>query len=368
MESMMALLADLPVIAWMVLAALALAALLVGLLIRERHLLSKVQLTDDSDHEAVTSGIEPSDTAPAPALFSPREQQLWEALTEALAGAASPPFFALHVQPIYRLNDGRLLGGEALIRWQHDELGQVSPGEFIPVAEMTGQIIQLDRQVLAHVVAQLAQLPKGLLGVMRINVNVSIQHFYSVSLINYIQALCHQHGLPMSCLELEVTEHTSCADLERIQGSMRLARSHGMGLALDDFGTGYTSLRFLQGLPFTKVKLDRSFVSRIDHDQQSRRLVQCLVEMSHTLEMSCVAEGIEQAGELELLQRMGCDAGQGYLLARPMPYAEFIDLAERSLLIGGQPIRDSMGVINREKPGVGGAGQPVGASSGSDNA
>ncbi|WP_445004987.1 EAL domain-containing protein [Halomonas mongoliensis] len=349
MESMIALLADLPTAMWLVLAALPLVVLLIGLLLHELCQLNRVQLVNAGDEEPA-SGTEQADTASA--LFTPRELQLKQELTSALADTTRPPFFDLHVQPIYRLSDGRLLGGEALIRWRHPELGQISPGEFIPVAEMTGQILQLDRRVLAEVVARLAEVPKALLGTLRISVNVSIQHFYNVALVHHLQALCHEHDVPMSCLELEVTEHASCDDLELIQGSMRLVRSHGMGLALDDFGTGYTSLRFLQELPFSKVKLDRSFVCRIDHEQQSRRLVACLVEMSHTLEMTCVAEGIEMAGELELLQRMGCDAGQGYLLGRPVPCAEFIDLAERSLLIGGQPIGDRLGVIRRRHHGA----------------
>ncbi|WP_299311930.1 EAL domain-containing protein [uncultured Halomonas sp.] len=348
MDSLTLLFKDLPALLWLVLVALVLVGLLAALLLRELHLLKKVQVCEEASlgRDASADG-RAGDGAISLPMFSPREQQLWEALGEALAVRGTEPFFQVYVQPLYRLGDGRLLGGEALIRWQHAELGPISPGEFIPVAEMTGQILQLDRLVLAEVIESLSQAPRGLLGALRLSVNASIQHFYSVSLVHYIRELCDRHGVPISCLELEVTEHASCDDLERIQASMRLVRSYGMGLALDDFGTGYTSLRFLQSLPFDRVKLDRSYVSRIDHDQQTRRLLSCLVEMAHTLEMSCVAEGIERREELEQLRRMGCDAAQGYLLGRPMPWSEFIALAERSLLINGEPLRDPLKAMAR---------------------
>lgn len=350
MEIITAILADIPPLFWLgsaTLLLLALLLLLLLLLLRQRRLFSDMEIVEvqSEGREApeLHYGDEP-EVASLP-LFTPRQQELREALTTALA--RREPFFQLHVQPIYRLRDGRLLGGEVLMRWEHPELGPLSPGEFIPVAEMTGQIIQLDRLVLAEVIARLGEEPTALLTSMQLAVNVSIQHFRDVALVHHIQALCEKYEVPMKGLELEVTEHARGDDLEQIQRSMRLVRSHGIGLALDDFGTGFTSLRFLQSLPFSKVKLDRSYVCRIDREQQTRRLIACLIEMIHTLEMRCVAEGIEEREELEQLRRMGCEAGQGYLLERPMPMEDFLTLARGSLLFKGQPLRDSVETITR---------------------
>lgn len=351
MDGMVARMVEASPFGWLVggtlLMLLLLLALLLVLVLRHRRMRGDMRIVEEPGEGGAPGpgfyGDDP-DAAALP-MFSPRQQQLWEVLSTVLASDSDDPFFDLYAQPIYRLADGRLLGGEVLIRWQHDELGQVSPGEFIPVAEMTGQIIQLDRRVLASVIERLGQEPKALLQAMCMDINVSIQHFRDVSLMHHIQSLCDTHGVPLTCLELEVTEHAYSDDLERVGRYMRLVRSHGMGLALDDFGTGYTSLRFLQSLPFTRVKLDRSYVSRIDHDQQSRRIVACLVEMAHTLGMRCIAEGIEQHGELEQLQRMGCEAGQGFLLERPMPLEDFLALARGSLLFKGRPLRDSVETI-----------------------
>ncbi|MGM0986870.1 MAG: EAL domain-containing protein [Pseudomonadota bacterium] len=349
MDGMVARMVEASPFGWLVggtlLMLLLLLALLLVLVLRHRRMRDDMRIVEEPGEGGEPGPGFYGDDADAEALpmFSPRQQQLWEALSTALA--SDEPFFDLYAQPIFRLADGRLLGGEVLIRWHHDELGQISPGEFIPVAELTGQILQLDRRVLASVIERLGEEPRALLQAMCMDINVSIQHFRDVSLVHHIQSLCDAHEVPITCLELEVTEHAYSDDLERVGRCMGLVRSHGMGLALDDFGTGYTSLRFLQSLPFSRVKLDRSYVSRIDHDQQSRRLVACLVEMAHTLGMRCIAEGIEQHGEMEQLQRMGCEAGQGFLLERPMPLEEFLALARGSLLFKGRPLRDSVETI-----------------------
>ncbi|XKE44026.1 EAL domain-containing protein [Halomonas organivorans] len=259
-----------------------------------------------------------------------RAGQLEQALRESLARDTS--FFELYLQPQHRLVGGELVGAEVLIRWQDERLGTVSPAEFIPLAEATGLIIPLDRRVFEASLAWLAAMPDEA-AALRLSVNCSIRHFTDLGFPERLLARCRLHGIAPARLDLEITEHVAFDDLDTVRRVMSLLRHHGFGIALDDFGTGYTSLSFLQRLPFSKVKLDKAFIDPIDSQRRSRVLVQSLITMAEALGLEVVAEGIEDRGQLELLQRMGCPMGQGYLLGRPVPADRFL----AAWLGGGRP-------------------------------
>ncbi|ATJ83158.1 EAL domain-containing protein [Halomonas beimenensis] len=258
-----------------------------------------------------------------------RAGQLEQALREALA--RDTPFFELYLQPQHRLVGGELVGAEVLIRWQDERFGSVSPGEFIPLAEATGLIIPLDRRVLEASLAWLAALPAEASD-LSLSVNCSIRHFTDLEFPGWLNSRCRRYSIDPARLEIELTEHVAFEDLDTVRRVMSLLRHHGFGIALDDFGTGYTSLSFLQRLPFSKVKLDKAFIDPIDSQRRSRVLVQSLITMAEALGLEVVAEGIEDRGQLELLQRMGCPVGQGYLLGRPVPADRFL-----AAWLGGAP-------------------------------
>jgi len=284
----------------------------------------RANLTDTSVESEV--GFQPERSSPT---LTPRQQLLQKELAQAMR--QETPFFHLLVQPVFRLSDNRLLGGEVLVRWQHEEIGFISPGEFIPVAELTGQIQQLDMLIFEASIVLMAELSADIQRQLKLSINASITHFNDVALLMRVLRLCHSHAVPATSLMIEVTEHSATDDLDAVERSMRLGRSHGIEFALDDFGTGYTSLRFLQTLPFSRVKLDQSFIRHVDDQQQSRRLVRAMVGLIEALNMQIVAEGIEEPRQLEQLRTMNCHAGQGYLLGYPLPFDEFRALAERSI-------------------------------------
>ncbi|APX92857.1 hypothetical protein BWR19_07890 [Halomonas sp. 1513] len=261
----------------------------------------------------------PHASSDAPRKGTPREQQVAEALESALA--QDQPFFELFLQPQLGLAQRDVLGAEVLIRWQHARLGFISPAEFIPIAEHSGLIETLDEQVFEASLRVLAAAPTA--PGFALAINFSIQHFTDLTFPGRLLDRCRQHGVSPSSIDIEITEHVSFFDLETIKRVMSLLRHHGFGIALDDFGSGYTSLRFLQNLPFTKVKLDKLFIDPIDSEQRSRALVKSLIGMADSLGLKAVAEGIETHGQLEQLRKMGCPIGQGYLLGRPQPLDEF---------------------------------------------
>ncbi|MCK0714412.1 putative bifunctional diguanylate cyclase/phosphodiesterase [Chromohalobacter sarecensis] len=277
---------------------------------------------DAADQVLASTGAEPQLFKLDLLKTAERRRFLAETLADAME--QETPFFELYLQPQYRLATRQLVGAEALIRWQHATFGTISPGEFIPVAEASHQIVPLDEKVFDTMLAWLAryELPQTQRLVWAIN--LSIRHFDDHRFTDWLLARCKHYGVPPQCIELEVTEHVATQDLSQVRQIMRTLRLHGFRLVLDDFGAGYTSLRFLKELPFTKVKLDKVYIDAIADDERSQLLVKGIIDLARGLGLTVVAEGIETQEQMDVLRGLGCPIGQGYLLGRPRPVESFL--------------------------------------------
>ena len=226
--------------------------------------------------------------------------------------------FELHYQPVINLATNAISGCEALLRWNHPARGAVPPAEFIPVAEETGLICEIGDWVLATACAEAANWPAG----VKLAVNVSpIQfksHAFSLKVANALAA----SGLAASRLELEITEAVLIRDDEAALTMLQHLRAIGVGLALDDFGTGYSSLSYLQRFPFDKIKIDRSFVDDVATAEGSSSIVQAVINIARSRNMTTTAEGVETEGQREILLGLGCTEMQGYLFSPPRPVVE----------------------------------------------
>lgn len=227
--------------------------------------------------------------------------------------------FELHYQPIASVADLRVIGFEALLRWQHPERGLLRPDAFLDAAAGIGMLDQLETFVLDSALAQLAKWNAETHSGMSIAVNLSARRFQHDALVDEIVARCREHGLAAGELELEITENTALRDLGSAADKIRRLREAGVGVALDDFGTGYSSLANLLKLPVSRIKLDREFLDGMEHSERQRELVVSMIELGHRLGIDVVAEGVEHPGQLEFLARHRCDFVQGHLLHRPAP-------------------------------------------------
>jgi diguanylate cyclase (GGDEF)-like protein len=225
----------------------------------------------------------------------------------------------VYYQPIMELTTGRLGEVEALVRWEHPRRGLVSPADFIPIAEETGLILPLGRWVLAEACRQVRawQSEQPAEAPIILGVNLSARQFQSPDLVADIATVLDETGLPASSLKLEITESVMMSDAETTSSTLRRLKQLGVGLAVDDFGTGYSSLAYLQHFPIDVLKIDRSFVDRLGHDQEADAIVRAIITLARTLNMSVTGEGIETSQQMARLRALGCDLGQGYLIARP---------------------------------------------------
>ena len=226
--------------------------------------------------------------------------------------------FELHYQPVVNLRHGEVSGCEALLRWHHPDRGMISPAEFIPVAEDTGLINELGDWVLQTACAEAARWP----GHVRIAVNVSPVQLKSRTLALRIASALAASGLEPTRLEIEITEAVLIRDDEAALAILHQLRNIGVRIALDDFGTGYSSLSYLKRFPFDKIKIDRSFVGDIMEVTGSSSIVQAVVSIATSLNMTTTAEGVEREGQRELLRALGCTEMQGYLFSAARPGAE----------------------------------------------
>ncbi len=226
---------------------------------------------------------------------------------------------------------GRVIGAEALVRWEHPERGLVSPGEFIPLAEDTGLILPLGHWVLHQACTRLAawatQPEKAHLTVA---VNVSARQFSLPTLVEEVLALIEFTGAPPHRLKLELTESLLLENTEDIIAKMIALKARGVGFSMDDFGTGYSSLSYLKRLPLDQLKIDQSFVQDIMSDSNDAAIARTIVALGQSLGLSVIAEGVETTGQRDLLERSGCHAYQGYLFSRPLPLDAFEDFVARS--------------------------------------
>lgn len=249
-------------------------------------------------------------------------------LEAGLAKAVENGELRVYYQPEVDLRSGRLMGMEALVRWHHPRRGLVPPGEFIPIAEETGEIVAIGRWVLERACADTAALARRIPElVLQVGVNVSAREFQRPDLVDHVAATLRRSGLAPYRLELEITESAVIDNLSQAEITMRKLREIGVKLAIDDFGTGYSSLSYLHQLPLTTLKIDRSFVKDIARNRTKEAVSRAIVELAGALGMEVVAEGIEDRDQLRLLRLLRCDRGQGYLFARPLSRDEFVALA-----------------------------------------
>jgi diguanylate cyclase (GGDEF)-like protein len=228
----------------------------------------------------------------------------------------------LYYQPQVSLRDGRLVGLEALLRWNHPELGLVSPAEFIPVAEDSGLIVPIGRWVLRAACLQVAAWRDAGLGTVNVSVNLSARQTRDSHLVHDILDALRAAGMPPGQLELEITESVLMDNVHANVDLLHRLQTEGIRLSIDDFGTGYSSMAYLKRFPIDQVKIDRTFVRDIPGDGDDEAITTAIIAMAHSLGLSVVAEGVETAQQLEFLRNAGCDIMQGYYFAEPRPAAQ----------------------------------------------
>jgi diguanylate cyclase (GGDEF)-like protein/PAS domain S-box-containing protein len=248
----------------------------------------------------------------------------------------------LHYQPLINLDDGTIESFEALIRWHHPTRGLVEPSQFIPIAEETGLIIPIGRYVLREACRQLMQWRTELPAShnLSIGVNVASSQLHDANFVTEVGDALTDTGLEAQHLVLELTEGTLLSDTTLVQQRLHELKALGVRLAIDDFGTGYSSLAYLRTFPVDFLKIDRSFVNELSHEQdEGRVMVRSIIGLGHNLSLTVVAEGIEDSHQLDELRDAGCNIGQGFLFARPIPPDDIPRLFKQHLAAGPPPER-----------------------------
>ncbi|MEN8169990.1 MAG: EAL domain-containing response regulator [Pseudomonadota bacterium] len=254
-----------------------------------------------------------------------------ELTEEELRHAIYSDQLVLHYQPQFEIASGMLSSVEALVRWQHPEQGLIYPDRFISLAEKSGLMGELTHWVIGQVVQQ-EQLWQGTGLPVVVSVNVSADDITSLTLPEYLTALLANNKLDPTRLTLEVTESALMGELVTSLDILTRLRLKGFGLSIDDFGTGYSSLSQLHRVPFTELKIDRSFVASMVEDPEARAIVKTCIILGHELNMQVVAEGVETEEHLEQLEQMGCDVAQGYFLSKPVSAEVIAEMCKNSKL------------------------------------
>lgn len=237
--------------------------------------------------------------------------------------------FVLHYQPIVDLHSGQVLAVEALIRWQHPQEGMIYPGRFIDAAEQSGLIVEIGEWVLSEACRQMMVWQAAGLPRFVVSVNLSAVQFRRGNLEQLVEATLARFGLHPGCLELELTESILVQDSDALIGLLQRLKSLGVRLSIDDFGTGYSNLSYLQRFQVDKLKIDQSFVRQLQGNAQDQAIVTAIIQMARSFKLLTTAEGVEDESPRQLLAELGCDQGQGYLFARPMPGDELPAFVQR---------------------------------------
>jgi diguanylate cyclase (GGDEF)-like protein/PAS domain S-box-containing protein len=247
-------------------------------------------------------------------------------IESALRNALERDELVLYYQPQVDLASGQVVGMEALVRWNHPELGMVPPGRFISVAEETGLIVPIGAWVMRTACAQNKAWQEAGLGRLRVAVNLSARQFGDPDLIAGIEAVLKDTALAPDCLEIELTESLFMSEVTPAVDLLHRMKALGVNLSIDDFGTGYSSLSYLSRFPIDVLKIDRSFVADILDDVNDAAIVTSIIALAHNLKLSVIAEGVETVEQLDYLRSQGCDEMQGYYFSRPLPAPEFEQL------------------------------------------
>ena len=227
--------------------------------------------------------------------------------------------FRLYYQPQIDLRSGKTIGAEALIRWQHPDLGFIPPLEFIPIAEETGLIHPIGEWVLKTACEQKKLWDQQGFKSFRISVNLSARQFHYANLVDMVGDIIRKSGIDSKDLDLELTESTIMDRLEETTLTLRRLKNMGTHISIDDFGTGYSSLMYLKTFPIDTIKIDKSFVKDVTTDSDDQAITQAIISMAHSLKLDVVAEGVETKEQLEILKSQSCDIVQGYLFSKPIP-------------------------------------------------
>lgn len=250
------------------------------------------------------------------------------AMQEGIRHALERNEFFLEYQPQVDLQSGRIVGAEALIRWKHPQRGTVSPAEFIALAEETGQIVPIGAWVLQAACSQIKAWQEAGMPAVVVSVNVSARQFKENNLIHQVNTALAQSGLEPGYLELEVTESMIMQNVQQAVAIMKELQAMGVQLSIDDFGTGYSNLSALKSFPISRLKLDRSFVRDLPHDEDDKAIAKGVISLGHELHLRVLAEGVETAEQLAFLRENGCDEMQGYVFSRPVAADKFAALLQ----------------------------------------
>ncbi|MDR7000985.1 EAL domain-containing protein [Neobacillus niacini] len=226
--------------------------------------------------------------------------------------------FNLHFQPQIQLKNHKVVGMEALLRWEHPDLGIIPPAEFIPIAEETGLILPIGDWVIKHACQKIRQWLDSGIQNCKVAVNLSAKQFLQNDLVDKIQNVLDEYQVPANCLEIEVTESMMMYDIESAIHILDQLKEKGIHITIDDFGKGYSSLQYLQKLPLDTLKIDRSFIFDIDTNPSSKALTNAISNLAHALHMEVIAEGVETKKQLRHVQKLKCDAVQGFYYSKPL--------------------------------------------------
>ncbi len=270
----------------------------------------------------------PTMNSKAPELF---------ALENSLRHAIERNELLLYYQPKVNIATGAIIGLEALVRWEHPEMGLVSPATFIPLAEETGLIIEVGEWVLRTACYQTVAWHQGGLAPLTVAVNLSARQFFQPQIVEIISDVLRETQLPPSSLELEITETTAVKNMDFTRSVLTQLQAMGVQIAMDDFGTGYSSLNYLKQLPLNTLKIDQSFIRELKPDSPDAKIVNAVISLGLGLDLHVVAEGVDSPCQLELLRSLQCDIVQGYLFSRPLPEATMTPMLQANWLQRGQP-------------------------------
>ncbi|WP_332869474.1 EAL domain-containing protein [Clostridioides difficile] len=234
--------------------------------------------------------------------------------------------FEVYYQPKFSLVTGEMIGSEALIRWNHPEHGFISPAVFIPIAEKSKLILKIGRFVFERVCNDLSKWKKQGKKIVPVSINLSRVELYQPDIVKFINKTIQMYNLSSDLIEIEITETVAINELNILKNVLNELRKYGFSISMDDFGTGYSSISCLRDMPIDILKLDKSFLNGIEHDERSRNIAKSIVSLAKSLDLVVIIEGVESKEQAELMKQFGCDLVQGFYFARPMPAKNFLDL------------------------------------------
>ena len=294
------------------------------LAVREREHVRRLEkaIRERQEEVAVKRGVDAQLAAPAAKELANDRSERNAVLRPALEQALRLDQLSLHYQPLVEIATRRIVSLEALLRWQHPELGAISPAEFIPIAEETGLIVPIGEFVLHRACRQIKEWERAQIPAVAVAVNVSGAQLEYQQIDDCVRSVLDEEGVPPERLVLEITESTLMAHAAHHTPALRSLRADGVAIEIDDFGTGYSSLSSLKHLPVDTLKIDRSFVRNLSTDRTDEAIVTAILGMTHSLGLRAVAEGVETVEQLEILARHGCEFAQGFYFCKPLPSDE----------------------------------------------